>query len=205
MRLEATEKEDEYKVWMTDSEVGELRRAAATFRDDLIIRLGGDVGLRAFEIPQVCPKHVKRTEGGDHYRLRVPEGKDTTGSGGKPRDAYLPPDVESDIHRFRSAEDIDRHGPLVDLSERGVRDVVKRTAERAADETGDEDFRYVSSHDLRRRFAQRLLVDEQVNPRVVMQVGGWDSFQAIEPYLNAPTPEVVNEAFSNASGFIQQD
>jgi hypothetical protein len=31
-----------------------------------------------------------------------------------------------------------------------------------------------------------------------MQVGGWDSFAAIEPYLNAPTPEVVNEAFEKA-------
>ena len=86
----------------------------------------------------------------------------------------------------------------IDLSERGIRDVVKRTAKRAAEETGDEDYRYVSSHDLRRRFAQRLLVDRQMNPRVVMQVGGWDSFQAIEPYLNAPTPAVVNYAFEEA-------
>lgn len=85
----------------------------------------------------------------------------------------------------------------MDLTERGVRDVVKRTAERAA----DDDFRYVSSHDLRRRFAQRLLVDRQMNPRVVIAVGGWDSFQAIEPYLNAPTPDVVNEAFEEA-GFV---
>jgi integrase len=46
----------------------------------------------------------------------------------------------------------------------------------AADDTADEDLRHVSSHDLRRRFAQRLLVDENMNPRVVMQVGGWDSF-----------------------------
>ncbi|WP_089649972.1 site-specific integrase [Halobacterium hubeiense] len=198
MRLEATAKEDEYKVWMTDAELTELRRAAASHRDDLVIQLGGYVGLRAFEIPQICPKHVKRTEDGDHYRLRVPEGKDTTGNGGKPRDAYLPADIEGDIHRYTNAENIDRHESLVNVSERGVRDVVKRTAERAAEETGDDDFQYVSSHDLRRRFAQRLLVDEQVNPRVVMQVGGWDSFQAIEPYLNAPTPEVVNEAFEEA-------
>ena len=198
MRLEATAKEDEYKVWMTDSELEALRRAASNHRDDLVIQLGGYVGLRAFEVPQVCPKHVKRTEDGEHYRLRVPEGKDTTGNGGKPRDAYLPEDVESDLHRFQNAEDIGRHEPPVDLSERGVRDVVKRTAHRAADETGDDDFRYVSSHDLRRRFAQRLLVDRQMNPRVVMQVGGWDSFQAIEPYLNAPTPEVVNDAFEEA-------
>ncbi len=198
MRLEATNKPDQYKCWMTDDELDELRRAASSHRDDLIVQLGGYVGLRAFEIPQVCPKHVKRTEDGDHFRLRVSEGKDTTGSGGKPRDAYLPREVEGDIHRFQNAADVGRHEPLVDLSERGIRAVVKRTAERAAEATGDEDFRHVSSHDLRRRFAQRHLVDRQMNPRVVMQVGGWDSFQAIEPYLNAPTPSVVNEAFEEA-------
>lgn len=198
MRIESTAKENQYKVWMVDSELENLRRAAANHRDDLIIQLGGYVGLRAFEIPQVCPKHVKRTDDGNHYRLRIPEGKDTSGSGGKPRDAYLPADVEADLLRFQRSEDIGRHEAVIDLSERGVREVVKRTAERATDETGGDDFRYVSSHDLRRRFAQRLLVDRQMNPRVVMQVGGWDSFQAIEPYLNAPTPSVVNEAFQEA-------
>jgi integrase len=141
---------------------------------------------------------VKRTPDGDQFRLRVPEGKDTTGSGGKPRDASLPRDVEGDIHRYVRSEDLGRHESIVDLSESGVRTVVKRTAERAADATGDEYFRHVSSHDLRRRFAQRLLVDRQMNPRVVMTVGGWDSFQAIEPYLNAPTAEVVNKAFERA-------
>ena len=73
---------------------------------------------------------------------------------------------------------------------------MKRTARAAAEQTGDGDFHHVSSHDLRRRFAQRLLVDENLNPRVVMQVGGGDSFQAIEPYLNAPTPDVVDDAFA---------
>ena len=198
MRLEATGKTDQYKVWMTDDELEELRRYADSHRDDLIIQLGGHVGLRAFEIPQVRPEHVKRTGAGDHYRLRVPRGKDTANGVGKPRDAYLPKDVEADIHRFVRAEEIDTDEPLVDLTERGVRAVVKRTVERAADGTGDGDFRYVSSHDLRRRFAQRLLVDKGMNPRVVMNVGGWDSFAAIEPYLNAPTEQVVNEAFAEA-------
>lgn len=198
MRLEGTAREDEYKVWMTDDELEELRRHADSHRDDLIIQLGGYVGLRAFEIPQIRPEHVKRTGDGSHYRLRVPEGKDTANGVGKPRDAYLPSDVEADIHRYQNAEDVAPGEQLVDLTERGVRDVVKRTAERAADATGDGDYRYVSSHDLRRRFAQRLLVDRQMNPRVVMQVGGWSSFQAIEPYLNAPTPDVVNRAFEEA-------
>lgn len=198
MRLEATAKPDEYKVWMTDTELEDLRRAASTHRDDLIIQLGGYVGLRAFEIPQVKPKHVKRTDDGDHYRLRVPRGKDTANGTGKPRDAYLLKETERDLHQYQNAEGIGRGEPFVDLTERGVRDVVKRTAERAANNTGDDDFRYVSSHDLRRRFAQRLLVDQQMNPRVVMAVGGWDSFQAIEPYLNSPTPDVINAAFEEA-------
>lgn len=198
MRVESTADEREHKVWMTDQELEDLRRAASSHRDDLIIQLGGYVGLRAFEIPQITSSHVKRTEDGDHYRLVVPRGKDTAGDGGKRRDAYLPKDVEADIHRYVSAEEIDADDPIVDLSERGIRGVIKRTAERAADETGDADFQYVSSHDLRRRFAQRLLVDRSMNPRVVMAVGGWNSFQAIEPYLNAPTFDVVNDAFEEA-------
>lgn len=198
MRIEATDAEDEMKVWLTDGEIEDLRRAAANYRDDIIIQLGAYVGLRAFEIPQVSPADISETDTGQ-YRLRVPRGKDTTGGGGKPRDAYLPDAVERDLQQFQNAENIAPKNSFVDLTERGVRAVVKRTAEAAADETGDEDFRYVSSHDLRRRFAQRLLVDENMNPRVVMQVGGWDSFQAIEPYLNAPTPEVVDDAFADVS------
>jgi len=197
MRLEATEAENETKVWLTDSEIEELRRAAASYRDDVIIQLGAFVGLRAFEIPQVSPAGISETENG-RYRLRVPEGKDTTGSGGKPRDAYLPTDVERDLQQFQNVENIAPKEPFVDLTERGVRSVVKRTAEAAAENTGDQDFRKVSSHDLRRRYAQRLLVDQEMNPRVVMQVGGWDSFAAIEPYLNAPTDDVVDAAFAEA-------
>ena len=196
MRLEGTQNDDEYKVWLTDSEIEDLRRAAGSYRDDVIIQLGAFVGLRAFEIPQIQPRHIKTTDSGQ-YRLRVPSGKDTTGGGGKPRDAFLPADVERDLQQFQNVQNVAPREPFVELKQRGVRAAVKRTADAAADATGDDDFRRVSSHDLRRRYAQRLLVDHNMNPRVVMQVGGWDSFAAIEPYLNAPTPEVVDDAFAD--------
>ncbi|WP_372478938.1 site-specific integrase [Halomicrobium sp. HM KBTZ05] len=194
MRIEATEG-NEHKVWLTDGEIEDLRRATNSQRDDLIIQLGAFVGLRAFEIPQVRPVDVKQTESGQ-YRLRVEAGKDTSGNGGKPRDAYLPDSVERDLQRYQNEHNIAPKDPFVDLSQPGVRAVVRRTAERAADQTGDDDFEKVSTHDLRRRFAQRLLVDQQMNPRVVMAVGGWDSFAAIEPYLNAPSEDVIDEAFA---------
>ena len=197
MRVESA-KGDESKVWLTDSEIEDLRRATASQRDDLLIQLGAYVGLRAFEMPQVRPKDIKETENGQ-YRLHVPNGKDTTGNGGKHRDAFLPASVERDLQRYQNAENIAPRDSFIDLKQRGVRAAVKRTAERAAEETGVEQFRQMSSHDLRRRFAQRLLVDQEMNPRVVMAVGGWDSFAAIEPYLNAPTEEIVDEAFTQAN------
>lgn len=193
MRVERTQNHHSYKCWLTPEEYERLKREADSYRDGLIIQLGGEVGLRSFEIPQIKPSHVKR-EGG-HARLRVPEGKDTEGGGGKPRDAYLPESVESDLLRYANVEGIEQDETLIDLSRRSVQRVVSRTAGRVADATGDEDWEKVSSHDLRRYYAQTLLVRERVNPRVVMQVGGWSSFSAIEPYLNAPTPEVVNSEF----------
>lgn len=193
MRLEQTSG-GEIKVWMTDDEIDTLRRYTTSLRDEIIIDLGAYVGLRSFEIPQVCPFHVKDRNNG-HYHLRVPEGKDTTGHGGKPRDAYLPSFVERKLHQHQNRENIAPRQPFVDLKPRGVRAVVRRVADRAADETGDTDFNHVSSHDLRSRFAQRLLVDYNANPRVVMSVGGWDSLEAIKPYLNAPTADVVDSEF----------
>nr|EGQ39612.1 MAG: hypothetical protein J07AB56_03400 [Candidatus Nanosalinarum sp. J07AB56] len=88
------EKGDGFKLWVTDAEIADLRRAAGSRRDDLIIQLGAFVGLRAFEIPQVTPGHVRRVDDGDHYRLRVPAGKDTKTGKGEPRNAYLPARVE---------------------------------------------------------------------------------------------------------------
>jgi integrase len=194
MRIEATSG-DEHKVWLTDGEIEDLRRATNSQRDDIIIQLGAFVGLRAFEIPQARPADVTETDSGQ-YRLRVRAGKDTSGNGGKPRDAYLPDHVERDLQRYQNEHNIAPKDPFIDLKQPGVRAVVKRTARRAADTTEDCDFQKVSTHDLRRRFAQRLLVDQQMNPRVVMAVGGWDSFAAIEPYLNAPSEDVIDEAFA---------
>jgi hypothetical protein len=71
MRPGATEDEDTFKVCMTDDDLDQLRRATVSYRDDVILQLGGFVGLRAFEIPQVKPTHVRQADA-EHYRLRVP-------------------------------------------------------------------------------------------------------------------------------------
>src|SRR5699024_4946936 len=95
MRIERTANRQFKKCWLTTDEYQALRRTTTAYRDELIIRLGGEVGLRSFEIPQITPQHPRREIINDdsYHFLRVPEGKDTTGNGGKPRDAYLPRSV----------------------------------------------------------------------------------------------------------------
>lgn len=74
---------------MTDSELEDLRRAATSHRDDIVIQLGGNVGFHAFEIPQIRPKHVNQTEDDEHYAWVSPRGT-TPREGGKALDVYLP-------------------------------------------------------------------------------------------------------------------
>ena len=200
MRVERTNHPQLHKCWLTTDEYEQLCRTTDSYRDELVIRLGGEVGLRSFEIPQITPAHPRREVINDdsYHFLRVPEGKDTTGNGGKPRDAYLPRSVERDLHRYQRAESIASDEPFIDVSPRHVQRIVKTVANRTADRTGDDDFRKVSSHDLRRYFAHTCLVEKRMNPRVVMEIGGWDDYKALEPYLNKPSPGTIVSEFESA-------
>lgn len=198
-----------YKVWMSDREYEQLRDGAETHARDLALRLGAEVGLRSHEIASVRPGHVSeevvqvdpdRWDSGRKlaYFLEVPEGKDTDGSGGKRRDAFLPRDVERDLALFANSDDVDDDALLFDRTPRTIRKWVKDAAMNAAEETGDTDFQKVSSHDLRRYFATKCLQDWGMNPEVVMAVGGWEDYENLKPYLEDPRPSVIVEEFLEA-------
>ncbi|QLH83408.1 site-specific integrase [Halosimplex pelagicum] len=188
MRTERN-KDGSWNVWMSREEYRALPRAAESFEREVAIRLMGDCGLRAHEVLDVEPRHISRMSDGRHYELEVVGGKDTTGEyqEGKHRETWLPIEVESLINRYIQSEGIARDAPLVDVSKRTVQNWVEWAAEAAADEMGDPDYERVSSHDLRRAWANYLLVEESISPRIVMALGGWSSYEAIEPYLVAPT------------------
>jgi len=187
-----------YNVWMSRDEYRELPRATDTFQQEIAVRLMGDCGLRVAEVLDVKPEHITRRSDGQHFELEVVAGKDTTGSyrGGKHRETWLPREFEAQINRYTQEKDIDDGQPLVDKAKRTVQDWVDRAADCAASDTGDSDYRRISSHDLRRCWANHLLVEENVSPRIVMALGGWSSYDAIEPYLAAPTEGNINNAMS---------
>lgn len=187
-----------WNVWLSRGEYRELPRSASTLKAEVAIRLMGDAGLRSFEVPEVTPGDIDRMKDGRHYELEVRSGKDTTGefAHGKQRETWLPIDTEALINRHVQNEDLAPDEPLVDVSRRQVQNYVTDAAATAAEETGDSDYTRVSSHDLRRCWAQYLLVEKNISPRIVMDLGGWSSYDAIEPYLAAPTEDNIIDSMS---------
>lgn len=197
MRTERN-RDSSYNVWMSRDEYERLPRATDDYAQEIALRLMGDCGLRVAEVLDVCPGHISRMSDGRHYALEVVGGKDTSGSysGGKHRETWLPVDLERDINRYTQHQEIARDDPLLNRSKRTLQYWVEHAADRVAAETGDEDYRRVTSHDLRRCWANHLLVEEGISPRIVMALGGWSSYDAIEPYLAAPTEENIIDSMS---------
>lgn len=209
MRVERN-RDGTYKCWMTDDEYDTLLSHAESYQDLLLLKLGAEVGLRSKEVADVRPEHVHRSavqiesepRPVDATWLRVPRGKDTRGAGGKARDAIVPDDVERDLLMYVSNHKIEQDEPVFQngrtgepITERTVQRRVKRVAERTADFSGVADFRKVSSHDLRRYYATTMLQVHGLNPEVVMDVGGWASYEDLKPYLQKPTEQVVVSEF----------
>lgn len=203
MQIDKSAQDGVAHCWLNPDEFDALVDAAATMslRHKVVVQLGGRCSLRSFEVPQITPNCIKQAEDGNHYLLHVPRGKDTSGEGGKPRDAYLPADLERDLLELKFSMNIDDDEPYFDVGRRRIQQMVKEAAREAARraEQGDapgspSEWRLVSSHDMRRYYAHNLLVRERVNPRVVMDAGGWDSMANLKPYLNKPTEsEKVDE------------
>jgi integrase len=138
------------------------------------------------------------------FFLRISKAKDTRDGGdGKTRDAYLPRSVEHTLLRLQSQKGIEENNPFLSYTTTRIRQLVNEVAEDVADEIENgadypgraDDWRKLSSHDLRRYFAQTALLREEMSPSVVMTVGGWNSMQALEPYLTTATPEEVADEF----------
>ncbi len=192
MRVRPAEDGRSHAVWLVPREYDELLGAAPTHRKRLVVRLGGEVGLSAAEVTRVRPSDRRTPDGLEGAFLAGPDE-----DGG--REAYLPTAVEREFARYANSNGVSDEDPIVDVSPRRVQMLVSEVGDEAAARTGVEDFRKVSAHDLRRYFARTLLRDREVDPRVVKAIGGWRSFDALEPYLDEPSDAEVVDALDSSS------
>lgn len=142
--------------------------------------------------------HKRETPEGDRWVVKV-EAKDSTDREAetRPRAVYVPTDIMEDVHAFADRHRRDPEDKLFQTSTRTIQRNVTRSAANAAVRTGNEEFRKVSAHDLRRYFATHLLFRHQVSTPVVRVLGGWKSDEAMFEYLVLPD-DVLFERLGDA-------
>jgi integrase len=169
------------KVWLSDDEIAQLLEAAPGPNQRLAFALAGRCGLRSEEITEVRPKDVKDSDAGPILVVR-------SGKGEKYRETPIPKDLKNTIEtaaQYRSEPathpivTTDRDAGGDGVSTRTLRRWIKQTRDELADE-GDERWRHVSMHDLRRSWATNLKASE-VDALLVLDWGGWED---LETFLN---------------------
>lgn len=160
----------------------ELSKLVGVYEDDprkkIALRLMSDAGLRSFEVLRVAPKDVVRmdVDSNDEWKLRVWEGK-----GEKFRETYLPQDLKTELKAYSNAVGISSNEPVIDVSKRTLQRWVRTAASDVQEDTDDEGYQYVSTHDLRRSWGH-LLIENDVLPTLVQQWGGWDDWRTFRDH-----------------------
>lgn len=70
------------------------------------------------------------------------------------------------------------------------------TREQLVDKGEGNRWTLVSSHDLRRSWATYHIVERGVDVRIMMSIGGWTDYAAIEPYLGEATEAKIGQTMN---------
>jgi hypothetical protein len=140
--------------------------------------------------------------------VRLRETKDSTEGenalGGKTRVSWVPWDLYEAVEQYCDDEGIGDDDELFDITADWLGKQIKKAAEATAIATGIDDYRHVRSHDFRAYYATNMVRRLGVDTEVVMEMGGWDSRKAIEPYLASPLPRDLQDELARA-GVLQKD
>ena len=185
-----------------------LVTAAGTYRAAVVVRLAGEAGLRAAEIPRVRPCDLGESPAAEGtFLLAVPAGEESAeperaeagvdasdDADTIDRETVVPASLAADLRRYAESEGLASGEPFVGVSPRRVQMLVRETAERARERRDDPALSSVTPRDLRRTFARRLLVDRGVDPHVVREAGGWETMDALDAHLDPLDGEAVATA-----------
>jgi integrase len=164
MLNEEHEDADGRRVWLDESDVELLLEATTQQKHRIALALGARGGLRSHEIVQVAPEHVIDTDAG--VMLKV-EGKDN-----KYRETPIPGTLAASIRSIGEYRDEATSQPVVPNATRTLRHWMENYRVIMAEETGDERWKFLSTHDLRRTWAGHL-ANADVDETVALQWGGW--------------------------------
>lgn len=183
MNLREHENRDDMKVWLSQTDVTKLLDESDGTQQRLAFALGARCGLRSHEVLDVAPEDVAETDAGT--MLRVWHGK-----GDQFRETPVPRDLATTIRTVADVRDDPASSSLLDVtSTRSLRRWIDGAAESLEAETGEEGWRYLGFHDLRRTWATALS-NGDVDPLIVCDWGGWNDLETfLDHYQGAFSPE----------------
>lgn len=189
MRSEPYTNKDGYRIWLNKSEQQQLiNHFEEDPQKELVIRLGLH-GLRSDEITRVCKNHVRQLDTEDEqYVLIIPTSK--TGY----RETPIDIDTKKQIQMISNLQNKNKDDPVVDVTTRTIQRWVNEAASQLAQETGNDDWSYVTTHDLRRTWATQTYwsISGSRAKDIVMSWGGWVDEQTFTSnYLGTPTDDVT--------------
>jgi integrase len=146
-------------------------------------------GLRISEASEVRAGDVVESDKGVH-RLRVRNGK-----GDKMREAVIPERLAEQLRTIAKIQDTE--GEIFDVTTRTIRNWVYDAAEQLAEETGNDDWRDVKPHDLRRYYCSHL-VREGFAAAEVMEWSGHEDYSTFRDHYWLPSDDVVSSKLKEA-------
>jgi len=171
------------RVWLSRAEVDRLLEATDDPLHRVAFRLGAECGLRSHEVVDVKPGHV--VDGGEAgTMLKVPEGK-----GDKYRETPIPGPLVEVIDVAAGYADVGHDETLIDRSTRSLRNWTETVRGLLVDETGEDRWRFLTFHDLRRTWAGQL-ANADVDQTVALRWGGWNDLETfLEHYRGEASPK----------------
>jgi len=182
---------DGYRCWLSEREQEQLlEHIKETPERQLAVRAMLH-GLRSDELSWVRTGEIRELDAEQEgYKLRIREGK--TGY----REAPVSRELVQQMRMYKNATSTRKNKPLVTASKRSIRRWVSKASDELADETGDDDWREVSPHDLRRTWATSTYyaLDSVHAVDIIMRWGGWsDRDTFTNNYLGRETDSLAVE------------
>lgn len=190
MRLELVSEEN--RVYLSPHEFEVYCKFAAP-RESLAARIMGNCGPRVSITADARRGEFYNPPGEnvEIYVLEIQGAKDTrdvSGDDGKHRFTWCPQSLYSDIEAYCEERGIGPEDPVFDVQEDRLGKTLSKTGNELAEATGEEAWSEVTSHDFRIFFATQHIRRYGLPKELVMDMGGWDSHKAIEPYLEMRLP-----------------
>jgi hypothetical protein len=141
--------------------------------------------------------------------LRIRGSKDTTEGenalDGAARITWVPDDLYQEVMAYCEEQGIaDDEELFPDMGYEYLRQFVVEARENAAKRSGDDDYLHITTHDFRRYYATNMVRRERVDKELVMELGDWNSHEAIDPYLDVSQPKDIQDGLARA-GVLDKD